>query len=124
MSTASKPRPQTDGERVFDAFRRWGYLEADLDPLERSQRRQPHPELPSGAEAQKARGVYCGTVGAEFMHIPDPELRRWVQERMEAAAPEPDQDRILDQLMRAELFEQVLQTRYIGTKRYSLEGEC
>ncbi|HVP43282.1 MAG TPA: 2-oxoglutarate dehydrogenase E1 component [Terriglobales bacterium] len=124
MSTVSKPLPQTDRERVFDAFRRWGYLEADLDPLERSPRRPPHPELPSGAEAQEARGLYCGTIGAEFMHIPDPERRRWVQERMEAEAPQPDQERILDQLIRAELFEQVLQTRYIGTKRYSLEGEC
>ncbi len=124
MSTVLKPVPGPDRERVFDAFRRWGYLEADLDPLERLSRRQPHPELPSGPEAQEARGLYCGTIGAEFMHIPDPERRRWVEERMERDAPEPDQERILDLLIRAELFEQVLQTRYIGTKRYSLEGEC
>ena len=124
MSTLTKPLAQSDEERVFDAFRRWGYLEADLDPLERSTRRPPHPELPAGADAQEARALYCGTVGAEFMHIADPERRRWVQERMEAGAPEPDQERILDLLTRAELFEQVLQTRYIGTKRYSLEGEC
>ncbi len=117
MSTLSKPLPQTGREQVWDVFRRWGYLVADLDPLERAPRRPPHPELPSGAEAQEARGVYCGTIGAEFMHIADPERRRWVQERMEAEAPAPDQERILDQLIRAELFEQVLQTRYIGTKR-------
>ncbi len=123
MATITKPVPQTERERVFDAFRRWGYLEADLDPLGREPR-VPHPDLPRGEEADEARGHYCGTIGAEFMHIPDPERRQWVQQRMESDAPQADPDRILDQLLRAELFEQVLQTRYIGTKRYSLEGDC
>ena len=84
--------------------------------------RMPELEV-SGPEAEAARRVYCGTIGAEFMHIPDRERRLWVQERMESEAPEPDRARILDLLVRAEIFEQVLQTRYLGTKRYSLEGE-
>jgi len=110
-------------ERVWDSFRDWGYLQAQLDPLGDL---DPVllPELDrTGPEAEAARRIYCGTIGAEFMHIADRERRLWVQERMEEEAPEPDRPRILDLLVRAEVFEQVLQTRYLGTKRYSLEGE-
>ena len=78
----------------------------------------------TGEAAARARRCYCGTIGAEFMHIPERERRLWVQERMESEVPEPDRARILDLLIRAEIFEQVLQTRYLGTKRYSLEGEA
>ena len=56
------------------------------------------------------------------MHIPDAERRQWVAERMEADPPPVDSARVLDRLIRAGLFEQVLQSRYIGTKRFSLEG--
>ncbi len=109
-------------ERVFDAFRRWGYLQADLDPLGQM-KPLPHPELDlTGPDADQARAVYSGTIGAEFVHIPDPQRRRWVQERMEGESPKPDQQRILERLARADLFEQVLQARYLGTKRFSLEG--
>jgi 2-oxoglutarate dehydrogenase E1 component len=107
---------------MLDAFRRWGYLAANLDPL--GYWRPPsHPELElTGEAAEHARRIYGGTIGADFMHLPDPERRRWVQEKMEAAAPEPDRARVLERLIRAELFEQVLQARYLGTKRFSLEG--
>jgi 2-oxoglutarate dehydrogenase E1 component len=121
-STAVLDAPNGERERVFDAFRRWGYLEADLDPLG-FLRPVPHSDLPVDGElAQEARRVYCGTVGAEFMHITDPARRRWIQERMEATQPAVDQERALDLLIRAELFEQVLQSRYLGNKRFSLEG--
>jgi 2-oxoglutarate dehydrogenase E1 component len=111
-------------ERVMDAFRRWGYLEANLDPLG-DLKAEAVPELDiSGPEAAAARKIYCASVGAEFMHIPDGRRRRWVQERMEAKAPVVDRSQILERLVRAEIFEQVLQTRYLGTKRYSLEGEA
>ncbi len=56
------------------------------------------------------------------MHIPDPARRRWVQERMERPTPQVDAPRILDRLLRAELFEEVLHGRYPGSKRFSLEG--
>ena len=110
-------------ERVMDSFRRWGYLQADLDPV-------GHfaplvlPDLDySGEEADAARRIYCGSIGAEFMHIPDPEKRRWIQEQMESELAEPvDRARVLDQLVRADVFEQTIHSRYIGTKRYSLEG--
>ena len=116
------PAQDTERQRVFDAFRRWGYLQADLDPLGLF-RPQPHPELRlSGVAAQEARGYYCGTIGVEFAHIAERERRRWIEQRMESVAPAPNQQRILERLMRADLFEQVMQSRYLGSKRFSLEG--
>jgi 2-oxoglutarate dehydrogenase E1 component len=110
--------------QIWDAFRRWGYLQADLDPLGDLEP-LAMPELDvARADANPARAVYCGTIGAEFMHIPDPERRQWLQDRMESEAPEPDRARVLELLIRADVFEHVLQTRYLGTKRYSLEGEA
>jgi 2-oxoglutarate dehydrogenase E1 component len=121
-STAILEATNGEREQVFDAFRRWGYLEADLDPLG-FLHPEPHPDLPTdGGFAQEARRVYCGTIGVEFMHITDPVRRRWIQERLEAPQPNVDQQRALDLLIRAELFEQVLQQRYLGSKRFSLEG--
>ncbi len=109
-------------EAVLDAFRRWGYLAADLDPLGYIKPLSP-PELAlEGEAACKARRCYCGTLGAEFMHIPDGERRQWVAERMESEPPPVDSGRVLERLIHAGLFEQVLQSRYIGTKRFSLEG--
>src|SRR5467141_2239080 len=110
-------------ERVFDAFRRWGYLEATLDPLGLFEPlKQPDLDSLTGEAAEEARRIYCGTVGADFMHLPEPERRRWISERLEGPASEVDQHKILERLIRADLFEQVLQARYLGTKRFSLEG--
>jgi len=112
----------SNASAIFDAFRRWGYFEANLDPLG-FLRPLDHPELRlDGEEAVRARRIYCGTIGAEFMHIPNPEQRQWVIDRMESAAIEQNRAQILERLVRADLFEQVLQTRYLGTKRFSLEG--
>ena len=110
-------------ELIFDAFRRWGYLEASLDPLGLF-KPLSYPDLESvaGEAAEEARACYCGTIGAEFMHLLEPERRRWIAERLEAAPPEVDQTAILERLVRADLFEQVLQARYLGSKRFSLEG--
>ena len=119
-STASRETQ----ERIWDAFRRWGYLQANLDPLGDFEG-AAMPELDvAGPEAEAARRVYCGSIGAEFMHMADRERRQWVQEQMEAEPAETDRARTLDLLVRAEIFEHVLQTRYLGTKRYSLEGEA
>jgi 2-oxoglutarate dehydrogenase E1 component len=118
----TNPSSSAEREQVLEAFRRWGYLEAALDPLGQMQP-QAHPELRlSGPAADEARRIYAGAIGAEFQHIPDPERRRWIEERMEGAAPGVDRQRILERLIRADLFEQVLQARYLGTKRFSLEG--
>src|SRR6266700_77921 len=108
--------------RVFEGYRRWGYLAADLDPLGFLAPVE-HPELVrDGPAAAAARKFYCGTIGAEFVHIDDPERRRWIAQRMESAPPQPDRVYILERLIRADLFEQVLQARYLGSKRVSLEG--
>ena len=108
--------------QILDAFRRWGYLEADLDPL--GLLRLPAvAELAGDSEEHSAgRGFYCGTIGVEFAHILDGERRRWIQERMEARAPVPDRQHILERLVSAEIFEQFIQARYPGAKRFSLEG--
>ncbi len=111
-------------ERVFDVFRRWGYLQANLDPLGQNLKPLPFPELDElqGPVAAEARRYYCGTIGVEFSYITDPEQRSWIAERMESEAPAVDRERILSLLLRSEIFEQTLQSRYLGTKRFSLEG--
>src|SRR6266550_1370909 len=121
-STALLDTANGDRERVFDAFRQWGYLEADLDPLGFLPKSPPAELQIAGEFAREARQAYCGTVGVEFMHIAEPDRRKWIQQRMEGPQPAVDQERILNQLIRADLFEQVLQQRYLGTKRFSLEG--
>jgi len=109
--------------RIWDSFRRWGFLQANLDPLGDLEPVAMQELDVSGADADAARLCYCGSIGVEFMHIADQERRNWVQERMESEAPAPNRARILELLIRGDIFEQVLQTRYLGTKRYSLEGE-
>src|SRR5579863_3244672 len=114
--------PDTERERIFEAFRRWGYLEADLDPLG-FLHPETRPELQiEGEIAEEARRVYCGTIGVEFAHISDLERRRWIEKRLEGPQLAVDQNVVLDQLIRADLFEQILQHRYLGSKRFSLEG--
>jgi 2-oxoglutarate dehydrogenase E1 component len=122
-ATLPSERPAALDERTLNNYRRLGYLLADLDPMSRIEpEAQPGLEDSDPATAEFARRHYCGTIGVEFMHIPDPERRRWIEERMEAEAPRFDQQRILDLLTRGEAFEQFLQARYLGTKRFSIEG--
>ena len=112
-------------EQTFDVFRRWGYLQTTLDPLGQYLPKEPFPvALPEGEEdaAAEARGFYCGTIGVEFMHIANAEKREWLEQQMEQAAPPVDQRKVLTGLIKADIFEQVIQSRYLGTKRFSLEG--
>ena len=98
-------------------------MSSNLDPLGQYLQPQSVPELEqTGEVAEQARHWYCGTIGVEFMHIADPAKRQWVQERLECDASAQDTQHILDLLIRADIFEQVLQSRYTGTKRFSLEG--
>jgi 2-oxoglutarate dehydrogenase E1 component len=110
-------------QQVLDAFRRWGYLQADLDPLGRLPP-VAHSDLEhlESEAAATGRRFYCGTIGVEFMHILDAGRRRWIAERIEGEAPAVDSASIFDRLVRAEVFEQTLQARYLGTKRFSIEG--
>ena len=73
------------------------------------------------------QAIYCGPIGVEFMHIQNETVREWVRERIEAriALPQPDpasQKRLLRILMEAETFEQFVHTKFIGQKRFSLQG--
>lgn len=73
------------------------------------------------------KATYCGTVGVEFMHIQFPEQKSWIQQRIESARGTPqmsDEERkaILDTLIEVESFEQFLQVKYAGTKRFSVQG--
>jgi len=124
-TSAKETNPER--ENVFNAFRQWGYLEGDLDPLG-FLRPRPTPELQIESEyTAEARAIYASTIGVEINHIYSPERRGWIYERMESRSPESEvtreqQERVLDLLTRADIFEQVMQQRYLGSKRFSLEG--
>jgi 2-oxoglutarate dehydrogenase E1 component len=127
LDRASGNGSNPERERIFSAYRQWGYLEGDLDPLGFLHPR-PTPELERDGEcAREARDIYSSTIGIEINHIYAPERRRWIYDRMESPVQgyevtEEDHDRILDLLIRADVFEQVMQQRYLGSKRFSLEG--
>ncbi|MET0473997.1 MAG: multifunctional oxoglutarate decarboxylase/oxoglutarate dehydrogenase thiamine pyrophosphate-binding subunit/dihydrolipoyllysine-residue succinyltransferase subunit, partial [Mycobacterium sp.] len=86
----------------------------------------------AGAEYKKLRDVlsvlrdaYCRHVGVEYTHILEPEQQKWIQERVEVKHDKPtvaEQKYILSKLNAAEAFETFLQTKYVGQKRFSLEG--
>ncbi len=134
------------------AYRVRGHLEATLDPLG-IEARESHADLdPATYGFQKGdydrpiriggvlgldhptlreivdvlRRTYCGSLGAEFMHIQGPDERAWLQQRLESAPrlrATPDVQReILRSLTAAEGFEKFLQVKYTGTKRFGLEG--
>jgi 2-oxoglutarate dehydrogenase E1 component len=110
-------------ERLANAFRRWGYLQADLDPLGRL---EPfvHADLQDAGkeDAERWHRIYCGSIGVEFMHIHFRDRCEWVARRMEEAWREPNHRSIVRRLAEAELLERFIHQRYVGTKRYSLEG--
>ncbi|MCX4746785.1 multifunctional oxoglutarate decarboxylase/oxoglutarate dehydrogenase thiamine pyrophosphate-binding subunit/dihydrolipoyllysine-residue succinyltransferase subunit [Kitasatospora sp. NBC_01287] len=135
---------------LIHSYRVRGHLMADTDPLEYKQRK--HPDLDvvehgltlwdlerefavggfGGQKIMKLRDIlgllrnsYCRTVGIEYMHIQDPKQRKWIQERVEKPYTKPEREeqlRILRRLNSAEAFETFLQTKYVGQKRFSLEG--
>ncbi|MFQ5511879.1 MAG: 2-oxoglutarate dehydrogenase E1 component [Candidatus Krumholzibacteriia bacterium] len=125
--TARPPGGDRHGDPLANAFRRWGYLQARLDALERLGEFH-HPDISDAvasapaADVQLWREVYCGAIGVEFMHLIDRRRARWVADWMEAPADPPDLQRILKQLAATELFERFLHARYVGSKRYSIEG--
>ena len=126
LDRASNNGSNPDREHVFNAYRQWGYLEGDLDPLG-FLRPRPTPELErEGEYAREARAIYASTIGVEINHIYSPERRNWIYERMESGLQpndeEIDRQGIFDLLTRADIFEHVMQQRYLGSKRFSLEG--
>jgi 2-oxoglutarate dehydrogenase E1 component len=76
---------------------------------------------------QALRETYCGSIGVEYMHMAEPAEKRWWQERLETIRSKPQFDaeakkHILDRLTAAEGLERYLHTKYVGQKRFSLEG--
>ncbi|OVZ60763.1 2-oxoglutarate dehydrogenase E1 component [Pigmentiphaga sp. NML080357] len=152
LSVASK---QVHVQSIIAAYRYLGARWADLDPLQR-QERPAIPELEPSfyglteadmdkvysatntyfttaehmtlREIVKAlRDTYCRSIGVEFMHVSDPVIKRWIQQRLESTLATPnlnaDQKKhILDRLTAAEGLERYLHTKYVGQKRFSLEG--
>ncbi|MCX5591365.1 2-oxoglutarate dehydrogenase E1 component [Alcaligenes endophyticus] len=107
----------------------YGLTEADLDQVYSATNTYfTKADTMSLRDMLKAlRDTYCRSVGAEFMHISDPVAKRWIQERLESVHGKPsynvEQKRnILQQLTEAEGLERFLHTKYVGQKRFSLEG--
>ncbi|NUL48210.1 multifunctional oxoglutarate decarboxylase/oxoglutarate dehydrogenase thiamine pyrophosphate-binding subunit/dihydrolipoyllysine-residue succinyltransferase subunit [Cellulosimicrobium funkei] len=137
-------------QQMIHAFRVRGHLIADVDPLEYTMRKHPdldilehgltlwdldrewptggfggQPMLPLRNILGVLRDAYCRNTGVEYMHIQDPEERKWFQDELEHPYAKPNREeqlRILGRLNAAEAFETFLQTKFVGQKRFSLEG--
>ena len=137
-------------QQLIQAYRTWGHLMADIDPLVYAQRTHPDldvvnhgltlwdldREFATGGFGGKSflplrkilgilRDSYCRSIGVEYMHISSPEERKWMQQHIEIGLPaieREEQLRILRKLNSAEAFESFLQTKFVGQKRFSLEG--
>jgi len=142
---------QVHVQSLMNMYRVRGHLIADLDPLS-AEPRPLHPELDPttygltlwdldrefvvdglagrntltlGEALDILRDAYCRTLGIEYMHIQDPEQKQWIQqhtEGMPTTLGPVEQRHILDRLNAAEAFERFLHTRYVGQKRFGLEG--
>ncbi len=128
-----------------------GHLMADLDPLRWKKPQTPveldpatydltiwdldrefltdgvggRSKMPLGDLLGVLRDAYCRTIGVEYMHIQNTAEQAWIQERVEArpsACTQQQRDRILERLNAAEAFEKFLATKYVGTKRFGIEG--
>jgi 2-oxoglutarate dehydrogenase E1 component len=150
VDIAERIDKQARVQELINSFRVRGHLMADIDPLQYEQRTHPDLEIEEhgltfwdldrefvtggfgGKRMAKLRDIlgvlrdsYCRTIGLEYMHIQDPGQRRWFQQKVEIKYTKPTHDeqlRILSKLNEAEAFETFLQTKYVGQKRFSLEG--
>jgi multifunctional 2-oxoglutarate metabolism enzyme len=137
-------------QELINAYRTAGHLMADIDPLEYQQRTHEDLDIRNhglslwdldrtyktagfGGKSKMLfrdiykilRDSYCRTVGVEYMHIQDPAQRKWIQEKLERPYSKPTHDEqlhILEKLNESEAFETFLQTKFVGQKRFSLEG--
>ncbi len=143
---------QAQVHRLINAYRAHGHLQAHLDPLGEAPPRNPRlaPEAfgLSESDLQESFDIghfknggqmrlsdilsslertYCGHIGVEYLHMQDLDARDWLQSRMESTDNQPNfskeqKIRILRRVHKAELFEKFLHTKYVGQKRFSLEG--
>src|SRR6266545_3831121 len=140
---------QAKVDRLVSAYREYGHLRADLDPLRLTQRaerfslaafglsdadlerRCADPDgRPGGtlrALVEQLEETYCRTIGVEVAHLHDADLRGWLEQRMERTRnrcplPADARRRLLEKVVEAETLEQFLATRFLGAKRFSVEG--
>ena len=143
---------QSHVHHLINTYRALGHLEAHLDPLSEPPEPHPKLSLAqfslSDADLDTSfdigtylgggqmklsdilialRTTYCDHIGVEYTHIQDVDVRRWLQQKMEGTRNQPDfskaeKVRILRRVYKAELFERFLHTKYVGQKRFSLEG--
>jgi 2-oxoglutarate dehydrogenase E1 component len=139
-------------QRLVEAYRELGHLNANLDPLGLQKRTGAPVRLEDQGLAEEdldlvfssenvagpdrttlrdlvglLRETYTRQIGVELAHLHDVELRSWLQNRMERtrnrlALGRADRMRLLDQVIGAEVFEQFLQNKFLGAKRFSMEG--
>jgi 2-oxoglutarate dehydrogenase E1 component len=143
---------QSRVHHLIDTHRAIGHFQAHLDPLSERPAPHPKLALAAfgfsdddldtsfdlgtylGGGQMKLRDIlaalrttYCDRIGVEYTHIQDVEVRHWLRDNMEATRNQPDfskaeKIRILRRIHKAELFERFLHTKYVGQKRFSLEG--
>jgi 2-oxoglutarate dehydrogenase E1 component len=151
LGTGVQREKQVRVQTLTNMYRVRGHLIADLDPLSWKEPRT-HPELDpatygltiwdlereffvDGLAGQDEmnlgdllgilRDAYCRRVGVEYMHISEPDQKRWIQEQVEgveSTLSTAEQLHVLDRLNAAEAFERFLHTKYTGHKRFGLEG--
>ncbi|MBI2821351.1 MAG: 2-oxoglutarate dehydrogenase subunit E1, partial [Acidobacteria bacterium] len=137
---------------LVEAYRKWGHLIARIDPLDAKPRSHPQLELQSFGFSEgemettfpavpflspapstlrrildALQATYCGSIGIEYMDLQDPTIEQWFQshiepDRNQSALTLESKRAILSNLNRAEIFERFLHTKYVGQKRFSLEG--
>jgi len=150
--SAERARAQSQVASLISAYRSIGHLIAKVDPLGNNPESHPELELATFGLSEREldqpfdtghlggppratlreilailRDTYCRSVGVEYLHIQDREIRRWLQDEMEPVRNRPTLDKaaqleILTQLTDAEIFESFIHSRYPGQKRFSLEG--
>ena len=139
--------------QLINAYRFRGHRQANLDPLNQYERpvvAELDPGFHGLTEADMdvvfntgslqgpdqatlrdildiVRTTYCGTIGAEYMHIVETSQKRWIQQRLEVCRAQPDFDAVkrktlLERVIAAGALEEYLHTKYVGQKRFSLEG--
>ncbi|MCB1121791.1 MAG: 2-oxoglutarate dehydrogenase E1 component, partial [Verrucomicrobiae bacterium] len=143
---------QTHVDSLIFAYRSLGHTVAQINPLEHTAPKQPRLDLENFELTQEdldetfqtghllhqrsmklrdiialLKEIYCGSVGVEYIHIQETEIRRWIQEKIEPTHNQPKFSKerkisILTKILEAETFENFLHTRYLGQKRFSLEG--
>ncbi|HEX9241690.1 MAG TPA: 2-oxoglutarate dehydrogenase E1 component [Anaeromyxobacter sp.] len=140
---------QAKVERLVAAYREYGHLRADLDPLGLTQRAERFsldafglseadldrpcadalggPDRPLREVVARLEETYCRTMGVELAHMHDADLRHWMEQRMERSRnrcplPPESRRRLLEKIVEAETLEQFLATRFLGAKRFSIEG--